>query len=95
MRTFDGRTDEADYIGPKAGPKTDETAKSFILIFGVWEVLGAHTPPTSGGYSLLGYRRKSGRWGVGVCTPHYPPSRENPASDAVHLELSKYAINST
>ena len=49
MRTFDGRTDEADYIGPEAGPKTDETAKSFILIFGVWEVLGAHTPPTSGG----------------------------------------------
>ena len=70
MRTFDGRTDEADYIGPEAGPKTDETAKSFILIFGVWEVLGAHTPPTSGGYSLLGYRRKSGRWG---CVPPTTP----------------------
>ena len=73
MRTFDGRTDEADYIGPKAGPKTDETVKSFILIFGVWEVLGAHTPPTSGGYSLLGYRRKSGRWGVGGGVPPTTP----------------------
>ena len=70
MRTFDGRTDEA---GPEAGPKTDETVKSFILIFGVWEVLGAHTPPTSGGYSLLGYRRKSSRWGVGGVYPPLPP----------------------
>ena len=69
MRTFDGRTDEADYIGPEAGPKTDETAKSFILIFGVWEVLGAHTPPTSGGraYWVIGKNPIGGGWGV------YPP----------------------